>query len=169
MIAPCASASPFTKPWTGADLADVPDADLLAGEAGIRQRLDSAGVTILREMLNRSLGSPLMVRARDCRRSGRQVWRELPYVRSLGSLPSEVEEGKIDLLFEEPDGWVLVDYKTDRIPEAPDWERAFAQKYGGQVKVYVAAMRTLGVKIKAAYLLLARTGAHVEIPLQSSS
>jgi ATP-dependent helicase/nuclease subunit A len=154
----------FHEAMDGADLSDVPDADLLAEEAGMRQRLDGSGVRILREMLNRSLGSALMMRARNCRGSGRRVWRELPYVRSLGSHPAEVEEGKIDLLFEEADGWVLVDYKTDRIPEEPDVEQVFAQKYGGQVKVYVTAMKALGVKVKAAYLLLARTGAHIEIP-----
>ncbi len=154
----------FHEAMDGADLPDVPNADLLAEEAGRRQRLDGTGMRILREMLTRSLGSALMMRTRNCLRSGRRVWRELPYVRSLGPHPAEVKEGKIDLLFEEADGWVLVDYKTDSIPDEPDVEQAFIKKYGGQVKVYVMAMKTLGVEVKAAYLLLARTGAHIEIP-----
>lgn len=68
-------------------------------------------------------------------------------------------EGKIDLLFEEESGFVLVDYKTDRdlnvrMPE-----------YAAQLADYKAALSSLGLgkPVSAAYLLSARTGKAVAI------
>ena len=76
------------------------------------------------------------------------------------------EEGKIDLLFEEAGGWVLVDYKTDVLPqEREDLDEYFCDKYAGQIRAYVEALGALPVKVEAAYLLLARTGEGIEIPL----
>ncbi len=146
------------------DLDGDPDVEGLAREAGARQSLDGAGVKALEEMLSRSLNSPLMERVRRSRLAGGRVWRELPYVRPLDQ--AEIEEGKIDLLFEEPGGWVLVEYKTDRIPdETEDTRSFFADKYAGQVRAYVSSLQMMGVKVHSAYLLLARTADHIEIPL----
>jgi len=76
------------------------------------------------------------------------------------------EEGVIDLLFEEPDGWILVDYKTDQLPEdLPQPEAYFREKYSSQIERYAEALRAIKIRVKAAYLLLARTGAQIEIPL----
>jgi ATP-dependent helicase/nuclease subunit A len=147
------------------DMGWDPDIDGLAQEAGARQRLDGAGVRALKEMLSQSFAAPLIQRARSARLAGGRVWRELPYVRSPGSQLSGIEEGKIDLLFEEGGGWILVDYKTDRIPSGtPELARFFEDTYGGQVRAYVSALKSLGVTVKSAYLLLARTGAEIEIP-----
>jgi ATP-dependent helicase/nuclease subunit A len=44
-------------------------------------------------------------------RAARQCLTEVPFVVGL---PDGVVRGVIDLAFEEKDGWVLVDYKTDR-------------------------------------------------------
>lgn len=155
----------FHEAMDAADLVGVPDLEGLAREAGARQRLDDAAIEVLQEMLGRSLGSPLMERVRRARLDGGRVWRELPYVRPLGPGPNEIEEGKIDLLFEEADGWVLVDYKTDRIPEeGNDPESFFTEKYAGQVRAYVSALHALGIKINSAFILLARTGVQIEMP-----
>jgi len=79
---------------------------------------------------------------------------------------SALEEGKIDLLFEENDGWVMVDYKTDQIGLlSTEVARELRSRHSGQVKEYAAALTTLGVRVRAAHLLLARTGASVDIPL----
>jgi ATP-dependent helicase/nuclease subunit A len=155
----------FHEAMEGADLAGDPDVHLLAEEAGMRQRLDGAGISAVRDLLSRSLGSPLMARAACALRAGGRILRELPYVRPLDSGPERVEEGKIDLLFEETDGWVLVDYKTDHLPKDQEGATSLARKYGGQVNAYVTALIALGIRVKSAYLLLARTGEHVEVPL----
>jgi ATP-dependent exoDNAse (exonuclease V) beta subunit len=55
--------------------------------------------------------------------------------------------GAIDLVFEEPDGWVLLDYKTDE-PGAGGWD-ALAALYAPQVELYAKAWeRGTGFKVK---------------------
>jgi len=83
--------------------------------------------------------------------------REIPFVSPLSN--AAIEEGKIDLLFEEGEGWVLVDYKTDWVSTQNEGaEDYFRGKYTGQIREYVAALQKISVKVVSAYLLLARTG-----------
>ncbi len=138
-----------------------------AEATGVRHNLDPAGVRDLEYMLRTTLSSALMERARAVIRSGGQVLRETPYVRPLS--PSGIEEGKIDLLFREPDGWVLVDYKTDWARK--DGEGAgsyFREKYARQIRGYLEALSALSVKVVSAYLLLARTGEAISMIRDSS-
>jgi ATP-dependent helicase/nuclease subunit A len=108
-------------------------------------------------MIRTTLASGLLERARASVQSGKRVLRELPFVRPAGC--SAIEEGKIDLLFEEEAGWVLVDYKTDWVqPEAGAARDFFKHKYTGQIREYLEALQALAVKVHSAYLLLARTG-----------
>jgi len=74
-----------------------------------------------------ALGLPVMARARGALR----VWRELPLVFPDGS---DLIEGVIDLVFEEPGGLVVVDYKTDRI--APEQAVAQAAHHAPQLQLY---------------------------------
>jgi ATP-dependent helicase/nuclease subunit A len=74
-----------------------------------------------------------------------------------------IEEGKIDLLFEEASGWVLVDYKTDWVSKKKEADEFFRNKYAGQIREYVNALSNLPVKVVSAYLLLARTGHSIQI------
>lgn len=58
-------------------------------------------------------------------------------------------QGVIDCAFREDDGWVLVDYKTDRIAD----EAAFLQRYEGQICWYARALETItGIPVKEKYL-----------------
>lgn len=58
-------------------------------------------------------------------------------------------QGIADCLFKEDDGYVLVDYKTDRVKTA----EVLADRYRMQLKLYSAAMEKItGVKVKEAYL-----------------
>jgi ATP-dependent helicase/nuclease subunit A len=78
-----------------------------------------------------TLALPVLERAR---RSPR-LFRELPIW-----LPQEGEliEGIVDLVFEEDGGFVVVDYKTDRVPE----ERVFDQAahHAEQLRLYGRAL-----------------------------
>jgi ATP-dependent helicase/nuclease subunit A len=131
-------------------------------ELCIRYKLDQEGIQKLKEMMRISLSSDLMERARAALRSGRRVLRELPFVRPLDR--SAIEEGKIDLLFEEKDGWVLVDYKTDWVSEnREEVDKFFRNKYAGQINEYRNALQMLSVNVISAYLFLARTGDTVKI------
>ncbi|MBI5569622.1 MAG: UvrD-helicase domain-containing protein [Desulfomonile tiedjei] len=49
--------------------------------------------------------------------------------------------GVIDLAFRESDGWVIVDYKTDR--RAPDQLAALAEHYRPQIETYVSAWQSI--------------------------
>ncbi len=54
-------------------------------------------------------------------------------------------QGVIDCAFREEDGWVLLDYKTDRIEN----ENAFIQRYEGQLAWYARALeRITGLPVK---------------------
>jgi len=58
-------------------------------------------------------------------------------------------QGVIDCAFLEDEGWVLVDYKTDRIHD----EAAFLQRYEGQIAWYAQALATItGIPVKEKYL-----------------
>jgi len=64
----------------------------------------------------RCLHHPFMDRVRNSKR----YFREVPFTVSFRE---KMIEGKIDLLFEEGDGWVILDYKTDQIPREALEER----------------------------------------------
>ena len=58
-------------------------------------------------------------------------------------------QGMIDCAFREGDGWILVDYKTDRIRD----EEAFTEKYRPQLEWYAVALRELtGLPVKESWL-----------------
>lgn len=155
----------FHEAMESADFRDPSGIPGHAAGAGVRHRLDAQGLRALEEMMQNCLGSALIERARAGACLGGRVFRELPFVRPLpDSTSGAIEEGKIDLLFEEEGSYVLVDYKTDFIPEdAEGVEAYFRERYAGQMRQYVSAIEALGLRVKAAYLLLARTGQSIQI------
>ena len=129
----------------------------LAREVATRHGLDPGSLRLLEAMMRASLSSELLQQARAAVGCNRRVFRELPFVRPLDS--AAIEEGKIDLLFEGEEGWVLVDYKTDWVSEkSEDIEAFFRNKYAAQMRAYADALRARSIEVAAAYLLLARTG-----------
>lgn len=66
-------------------------------------------------------------------------------------------QGVIDCFFEEHDGLVLVDYKTDRLKE--DWEEAIRNRYSIQLSYYTKALEMLtGKRVKEKYIYLFQNG-----------
>jgi ATP-dependent helicase/nuclease subunit A len=127
-----------------------------------RHSLDQKSARSLAEMIDTTVSSGLMERARQAAKSGGIILREVPYVRPLGD--AGVEEGKIDLLFQEGEGWVLVDYKTDWVSaQGQEAEHYFRHKYSAQIRQYVIALNTLPIKVISAYVLLARTGSAIQM------
>lgn len=89
------------------------------------------------------------------------VWRERKFMVAISELniKSDIMEkfsksdgmikGIIDLMFEENDGLVIVDYKSDRGVS----EKHLAERYGMQIQLYKSAIElTTGKKVKEAYL-----------------
>ena len=124
-------------------------ADRLAGEQGEPELAgEVAGYATA------IVDSPAMRRVRAARR----VLRELP-VAWYDAGADRYVEGFVDLAFEEADGWVLADYKTDAVPAAAEGgARALIARYRPQVDLYRGAVAASGMKVTECGLWLARTG-----------
>ncbi len=94
------------------------------------------------------------------------VQREVPFNLELpcGEVFREVDgecyqgesvllQGVIDCFFAEPDGLVLIDYKTDFVPE--NGMEVIAERYRTQIQYYVRALEALtGKRVKEKYIYL---------------
>lgn len=108
--------------------------------------------------------SDLGKRMLNAYKSGRKVYRELPFITDIPSIRINKElnpkvygeeklrlQGIIDAFFEEEDGYVLLDYKTDYIPEGE--EDRLLEKYKIQIDLYSETLsKILGEEIKEAYI-----------------
>ncbi|WP_067930863.1 helicase-exonuclease AddAB subunit AddA [Alicyclobacillus kakegawensis] len=113
------------------------------------------------------LQSELGQRARRALR----LWREQPFFARLeladapiwgtpGQAPFVVVQGVIDLMFEDSDGLVLVDYKTDRV-NRQEVERQAAE-YSAQVAAYLRVVQSAaGGRPVSAWLYFVRARADV--------
>ncbi len=104
-----------------------------------------------------------------------RVWREAPFV--LGLSPSEAGlpdmagydeterirvQGVFDCLVEEEDGFLLIDYKTDRIP--PEAVSARVAHYRPQIRLYARAVAAIYPKpLKEGLLYFLHLGAAVPV------
>ncbi len=98
------------------------------------------------------------------------VYRERPF-----TLPIEISDaaqnpctvlvqGIIDCMWQEEGGWVLVDYKSNRIPR--ERENEFIAKYQAQIDLYAKAIKQIWQKpLKAAYLYPFYTGNAIEMKI----
>lgn len=95
------------------------------------------------------------------------VHREMPFVllRDYAALGGDghgevLVQGVIDCCFREPEGWVLLDYKTDRFMG----HHAAESKYGTQLQLYRDALAELtGEPVKETWLYLLQSGDSIEI------
>lgn len=93
-------------------------------------------------------------------RSAKHVKREVPftYAKADADGDHQIIQGIVDCLFEEQDGWVLLDYKTDRLAHLNDVKMEMAERYGVQLTVYqeaVEAILRIPVKERLLYLFAA--------------
>ncbi len=87
----------------------------------------------------------------------RNIKREVPftYAKQDKDGDHQIIQGIIDCLFEEDGGWVLLDYKTDRVSNIVDVGQEMASRYGVQLAVYQeAAEAILQIHIKERLLYL---------------
>ncbi|MGL4772877.1 MAG: helicase-exonuclease AddAB subunit AddA, partial [Clostridium sp.] len=122
------------------------------------------------EFFNSSLG----VRLLNSYNNGYNVYRELPFYTEINAsevvndLPEDVEnekvrlQGIIDCFFEEDDGIVLLDYKTDYIEDGNEEE--LIKRYEIQIRYYEEAIyRITGKKVKSSYLYSFYLNKEIEI------
>jgi len=150
------------------------DLDRVSGAAAIKEQI--AGM-VERELLTHEQASAAPVERIAAffagplgRRvlAGRAVRRELPFTLALpaGELypdlrayPGEVAlaQGVVDCLVDEGDGYLLLDYKTDRV--ARDQVAAAVDRYRAQLSLYTRAVEEiLGRRVKEKYLYFFNPG-----------
>jgi ATP-dependent helicase/nuclease subunit A len=144
-----------------------PSLDLEAYAANVLAEEDRPALD-LPEVLRTVAGvreSDLWKRALRARRCLVEVPFALPVDSTeLGLRPSPaitVLQGAIDLVFEEEDGWVLIDYKSDTIDGNRD---ALLEFYEPQIVQYQRRWRTLTGRETRAGLYFIQTGETVWIP-----
>ncbi|WP_313641763.1 UvrD-helicase domain-containing protein, partial [Paenibacillus sp.] len=101
--------------------------------------MDEALISDVRTMLEDVVNHPLWRRAQVAKRRIhelplRTVRTDLDLEREGSTAKTLYLKGVIDFLFEEEDGWVVVDFKTDVYEEGQ--LQAFAEFYRGQVEAY---------------------------------
>ena len=75
-------------------------------------------------------------------------------------------QGMIDCAFREEDGWILVDYKTDKIRD----EAAFTEEYRPQLAWYSEALSTLtGIPVKECWLYALSVDKMFPVPLSGTA
>jgi ATP-dependent helicase/nuclease subunit A len=137
------------------DPSRTPPASAAEAVAATATDLDAAGKAEAARLVERLLGHPVVARARAARRR----FVELPVLfrdETLEGAP--LVEGKIDLLFEEEDGWVVVDWKTDRIP-TPAVRAEREALYAPQLASYARALVSIlgpATRVKESVLAFAR-------------
>ncbi len=134
---------------TGSGLEDTANAQ--AAAEGVPGRAND-----IARLARRAIDSPLVKRALD---SGRW-WRETPVAGPVGD---GIVEGFIDLLFEEEDGFVIVDYKTDTLGSDDEIERAMA-RYRLQGGGYALALsKATGATVKEVSFLFLEPNREVTV------
>ena len=119
---------------TGIGLEDIAKAQ--AAAEGVPGRAED-----IARLVRRALDSTIVKRALESER----WWRETPVAGPVGD---GIVEGFIDLLFEEEDGLVIVDYKTDALGSDEEIERAM-ESYRLQGGGYALALsRATGATVK---------------------
>lgn len=94
------------------------------------------------------------------------IKREVPftYAKKDEEGDYQIVQGIIDCLFEEEDGWVLLDYKTDRVSQISDVPKEMSARYEIQLSVYQEAVEAiLKIPIKERLLYLFSSGEEVKI------
>ncbi|MDQ3305519.1 MAG: PD-(D/E)XK nuclease family protein, partial [Actinomycetota bacterium] len=136
--------------------ADIDDARLieLAGYHAHMEAVPDAVDTIA-ALVRSALQSPSVQAAHAATRS----WRELYVAVGLGE---RAIEGYIDLLYETPEGLVLVDYKTDSVRTHADAD-AKVERYALQIAAYAVALeKSTGLEVIEARLVFCTTREPIE-------
>ncbi|MEX2658973.1 MAG: UvrD-helicase domain-containing protein [Acidimicrobiales bacterium] len=128
--------------------------DRLATQHAHLEAVPEAAATVAAQARS-ALRAPTVVAAHAAARS----WRELYVAAPVGD---RAVEGYIDLLYETPEGLVLVDYKTDSVTGPADADAKTA-RYGLQTATYALALEaSTGLEVVAAHLVFCTAGEPLE-------
>jgi ATP-dependent exoDNAse (exonuclease V) beta subunit len=140
--------SAFHEVMERVDLIDGRNLKALAQIKAVEQSIPGMADKI-EDLCRQTLSHPLMERVRKAKR----FFREVPF---SVSLQEKIMEGKIDLLFEEDEGWMIVDYKTDEVSGVALDERFEAYRKQG-IWYARAVEKATGGSIKEIAFFFVRT------------
>jgi ATP-dependent helicase/nuclease subunit A len=136
---------------------DLASGDALEGAA--RAQAAAEGIPARADEVARLAASALHSSAVQQAVAGGRYWRELYVGAPVGGV---VIEGFIDLLYDTPEGLVVVDYKTDAAPGAPEIEAA-VQRYRLQGAAYAVALeQSLGRPVARCVFVFTRPAGAIE-------
>jgi ATP-dependent helicase/nuclease subunit A len=145
-------------------------------QAGMAEKGADMEVLAAATLAEAGLSVSLAPQAADMARTvmGSEIWRramesetslvEVPFQILLdkGTAVPTILRGAIDLVFSEEGGWVLVDYKTDRLDGITPQE--VAGRYAAQVRLYAEAWELCsGERVREALIYFTATGTLVEV------
>jgi ATP-dependent helicase/nuclease subunit A len=123
------------------------------------EELTPGMVETAHSMVDRFLASSLAKNVK----AARQVFAEYPFSTVIDSGPTTVERGFIDLVYQDAEGWHIVDYKTDQVEERP-LDVPDDHKYARQVRRYADAWESVaGEPVADVALWFADVGATVSV------
>lgn len=115
------------------------------------------------------LSCELGIRMKEAARSGK-LWKEQPFVLGVDASDVYLDEqegelllvqGIIDVYFEEADGLVVLDYKTDRVSE----EKELVERYHGQLDYYGKALEQItGKQVKEKWIYSFTLRQEIQLP-----
>lgn len=116
-------------------------------------------------LVRECLASPVLRRAV----ASPSVHREVPFMVPAPSGGYAV--GRVDLVFREDDGLVIVDYKSDHLPDGEaSTIAAAAQAHVGQGLVYAAALeQSTGLRVSEVVFVFARAGGEHRIAIDDAA
>lgn len=145
---------PFTKQWQEAELAEEVQ-KMVVREILTQDQADVINLSAILDFFQTSIGKQVV--------ESMHMHREVPF--SLTVDASEIYsdwnkeekerifiQGVMDLLIPMDDGWILIDYKTDKIQGNVD-EKVLLERYQVQMNLYARALEEIWKKpVKAKYL-----------------
>jgi ATP-dependent helicase/nuclease subunit A len=155
---------PPTDPHPGAPLLKK-----AISAAALREGLDEREEKEALRLVSAAFNSSLPGRLRRARRF--QTEFPLSATIKVGGREPVLLEGRIDLLVEEEDGCVVVDYKTDSEPERSSSDRFVEERmayYQPQAAAYAAGLRAMGVRVKSALLIFLDANREVELAVDEA-
>jgi len=133
---------------------DVPGADLEARAKSVlaEQEMSPELAGTAAQVVRQVISSAIWQRALQ----SRQHLTEVPFeIKMEEDVLPALARGVIDLAFQEDDGWVLVDYKTDSASDT----KGLAKHYAPQLEIYSRAWQECtSEKVKEASIYFVRTG-----------
>ena len=137
------------------EVANMVNKELLTAEEG-----KAVNIFKIQKFFKGDLGKRMLKAYKE----GKRIYRELPFITEIPSsiIDKKLDpkiygdekvrlQGIIDAFFEEEEGFVLLDYKTDYIEKGKEEE--FINKYKVQIDLYRGTLnKILGEKVKEAYL-----------------